>query len=188
VKGTDDDEEDDEASGDILKCDVQHDAEDISLQHLQEWADVVHEYPDRDTSPQQDQSCCAAAMQTNDLAPQSTFDSVDDIDEEEEDAILGGRYWRHISPAMTASLDRLENIGDVACTLLHGHVVCLVAQRVRGTKSTDTSEPVLSEIAARVIVQSWSTRPNLSKLLRVDYQGLVDLFVDMITEAIADPG
>jgi hypothetical protein len=112
-----------------------------------------------------------------------------DEDEEDEDAILGGRYWRHISPTTTAALDRLENIGDLACTLLHGHVVRSVAQRIRGTMPADTSESVLSEIAARVIVQSWTGRPNLWKLLQADYQGLVDLFADMIAEAIAtDPG
>ncbi len=118
-------------------------------------------------------------------AEQDEDESDQDDDNEEDDVILDGRYWKFISPQTVSALDGLEGIGDLACTLLHGHVVGSVLQGCGGALPAGIGGPQLSEIAARVIVQSWTKSTRLHALLRADYQGLVTLLAEIIAETLA---
>ncbi len=110
----------------------------------------------------------------------------DDLSEEDfDDNVIQGLYWKHVSSGARKEFDRLENIGDLACILLHGHVVHRIVQGLRRAPGDHMPPTVVSELAARCIAKVWKAR-DLSALLRTDYDGLVDLLVGMLTEIIID--
>ncbi len=109
-------------------------------------------------------------------------DLADAYTSADEEAIEDGTFWRHISPDTQTELDGLQNIGPLALTFLHGHVVLSATRRIRRVPSYGVLTAVhLAEISGRLIVRMWKKR-DLSNMLRVDYEGLVDIFATSVVE------
>jgi hypothetical protein len=127
----------------------------------------------------------AAASASRFAESASVDDTSGDDEDEDEDAIQEGCYWRHISSSTSSELDQLENIGALACTCLHGHVVRSALKQLSRTGMSSLPIPVVAEVAAKVIAKSWQRR-NLSGLLRSDYDGLVLLLSEMLAAAFVE--
>jgi hypothetical protein len=103
-----------------------------------------------------------------------------------DDDILEGYYWKHVSRSTAMSFDQMSNIGDLASVMLHGHIVTGVLKHVHSDpSSTRLSTSDVAELVGRLLPRVWSKR-DLSPLLRIDYEGLIDLLKDLIVESIAE--
>jgi hypothetical protein len=131
----------------------------------------------RNPSPPTVGSSAGGAATVADVVAEGAQDGVQDY---EQDEILEGLYWRHLSRRTTAALEGLDNIGDRACILLHGHIVAA------SLRSTRVAIPVaiLSECAGQLIAKTWSRHSDLCLLLRADYDGLVAQFVENTVEVV----
>ena len=85
-----------------------------------------------------------------------------DPDEGDEE-ILQGRYWRPLSAKAKDKFNHLENIGDLACILLHGHAVQLVRRSLQNMPVQD-----ISELVALHILRTWRRHKDFWMLLRFD--------------------
>lgn len=86
---------------------------------------------------------------------------------------------------MTSAYGRLQNIGDLAAVHLHGDVIHGVRSRVGADLPPCLPISILSEMTARVIMATWKKR-DLSQLLRVNYQVLLDLLADIVAETVVE--
>lgn len=126
-------------------------------------------------------ACTTQAAVGSEWPPEEDDQSEEDF----EDYVVQGLYWKHVSSGTRKEFDRLENIGDLACILLHGHVVHRIVQGLRRAPGDHMPPTVVSEIVARWIAKWWKAR-DLSALLRTDYNGLVDLLAGVLIEMIID--
>ena len=102
-------------------------------------------------------------------------------DDGDEDDFMDDRYWRHVSLKGRNKLASLDNLGDLAAAMLHRCVVHSVMHKCR---TLDVR--MVSEFAARQIARAWMNFPELSRLLRNDYEVLVCNFAEHILEMSAE--
>lgn len=127
----------------------------------------------------------AAALETSFAESASVDDTSGDDEDEEENAIQEGYYWRYISSDTSSELDQLESIGSLACTCLHGHVVRSAMQQLSRTEISSLSTSLVAELDAQLVAKSWQ-KQNLSGLLRSDYDGLVLLLSEMVAAIVVE--
>ena len=77
----------------------------------------------------------------------------------DEDEVLSGLCYDHVSPALREEIEHLDGIGNLACIMLHADVLTAVAQLLVKTRPACTrmmDSALLSEVFAKVIVNSWA--------------------------------
>ena len=161
---------------------------------------------DRDTSEQQSllRHCSAPAARlsskVSELLPghdDAKMDEIresgsedEDLDEgdDDDDEILRGRYWQLLSAKVKDAFRHMENIGEDACVLLHGHVVQLVERSLqdipRGSADKAIPVKVISESVALYILRTWIVHKDYWKLLRLDYHNSVRTLAEQVVAMI----
>ena len=84
---------------------------------------------------------------------------------------------------MRADLGRLEGIGSLACLFHHGNIVRSILQRTQRTPFS-INIAVVAELAAMVLVRKWIVK--MSNFLAADYDGLVELFGETVTDVLVE--
>ncbi len=83
----------------------------------------------------------------------------------------------------------LEGIGDLACSLLHGHVTHALArelqQRACGEILRGIDMKVLAEVSARILAKLWKAR-DLQLLMRRECASRVRLITELGADALID--
>ncbi len=79
----------------------------------------------------------------------------------------------------------MDNIGNVACVVLHGHVARSAVQGLERGPSHTWPLVVVAELVAQAIVKAWR-RYNLSGFLRINYGGLVATLTEMLIDRVSE--